>query len=252
MKDTSRSHAGFAMPAILLAFAVLSIPAKANMVQNPSFEITGPITVTTVFPSAGVADWSAGTSEALVMPNWWTSGYLFPAYSVGLAGAVPATSPDGGNWVFSDSDYYNTAITQTINGLNPGDTYNLTFYQGMAQDTEPYITIPGPVNAYWHVSLGASSQDSTMMYGDGTTLTFSNWAQQSMSFTATSSSEVLSFFAVGAGAPPLAFLDGINLEQSSVPEPATIWLAGMCVAMMLGWKPAMRRKAALAKQSLAA
>ena len=209
----------------LFALAAFTTPACAtNLVLNPSFELAT-ATITTQFLLAGVQDWTnSNIGEALVTPNWFTTMMLFP--NVGFAGPVPQTSPDGGNFVFSDGDFMNSPIQQTINGLTPGDTYNLTFYQALAEDTEPNVTFPGPVTSLWQVSLGASVQLSTMMFADGTTNTISPWKQESMTFTATNATEVLSFFAIGTGAPPLTLLDGISLVDTA-PEPATICLTGI-------------------------
>ena len=71
---------------------------------------------------------------------------------VGLAGwpAFPVSSPDGGNFILSDGNFMNSPINQTITGLNPGNTYLLTFYQALIQDVQPFpsssyfITTPGP------------------------------------------------------------------------------------------------------------
>ncbi len=194
--------------------------ASGNLVQNGGFENT-PVTITTQFLNANVANWSnSNIGEALVTPNWYTNGYLFP--NVGVAGPLPATSPAGGNFVFSDGDFMNSAITQTLTGLSPGQVYELTFWQALAEDTEPGITIPGPVTGYWRVGFGTSVQNSAFMTGDGTTNTISPWAQQTMFFTAQTATQVLSFFSVGTGDPPLVFLDGISL--AAVPEPDTLAL----------------------------
>ena len=225
----------------LLALATLASPAlAASYVLNGSFE-TATATTTSSFQTAGVADWTnSDIGEALVFPSWYTNGYLFPP-NVGLAGSFPQTSPDGGNFVFSDGDYHHSPILQTINGLTPGNSYDLSFYQALDQDTEPNVTVPGPVTAYWQVSLGTSVQNSPMMSGDGSIPTFSPWTQQTMSFTANTATEVLSFFSIGTGDPPLVMLDGVSLVDSA-PEPASIWLAGLGAAL-LGWKLIARRKA---------
>ena len=222
-----------------MVFAGWACSANASsLVANGSFEISTSST-TTQFLSAGVSNWTnSDIGEALVFPSWFTNGYLFPG--VGFAGPVPQFSPDGGNFVFSDGDYHNSAIQQTIGGLTPGNTYNLSFYQGLAQDTEANVTVPGPVSGRWQVSLGASTQFSPMMFGNGTTNTISPWAQQTMSFTATSATEVLSFLSIGTGDPPLVLLDGIHLDASA-PEPASIWLSGIGAALLAGCLIARRR-----------
>lgn len=241
MRVPSSLHPAAALRALACAAALATgaTGAWANLVQNGSFENT-PVTITTQFLSASVANWSnSDIGEALVTPNWFTSGYLFP--NVGVAGPLPATSPDGGNFVFSDGDYHNSAITQTITGLTANTQYTLTFWQALAQDTEPYVTIPGPVTGYWNVNFGGDLQSSAFMKGDGSTLTISPWAQQTMTFTAHTSTQVLSFLSVGTGDPPLVFLDGVSLT-ASVPEPGA--LAMMGVGGLLLWLRRGRRSAA--------
>ena len=214
--------------AACFALAAIS-PLRANLIQNGAFEIAT-ATTTTNFQSAGVADWTnSNIGEALVFPSWKTNGYLFP--NVSLAGNFPQTSPDGGNFVFSDSDFFTSPIQQTVNGLTVGDIYTLSFYDALDQDTEPNITIPGPTSAYWQVTFGALTQNTSMMYADGSLGTFTNWSLQTMSFKATSVSQVLSFFAVGVGDPPLAMLDGVSLEDTTAPEPAAIALAAGGLAL---------------------
>lgn len=221
----------------LLALSALANHANAGLVTNGSFESTSAV-ITSTFQLVTVTGWSdSDFGEAIVLPSWYSSGQIFPG--VGLAGAFPQSSPDGGNFVFSDSDYHNSPIVQTITGLNPGDLYQLTFYQSLIEDTELNVTVPGPISGHWQVSLGASVQTSSQMFGDGTTNTFSNWAPQTMTFTATNATELLSFLSVGSGDPPLMGLDGVNL--SAAPEPVSIWLMGLGSAM-IGWKLRVRRK----------
>ena len=231
----------------LLVFAALTSAASgASIVANGSFE-TATASTTTQFLSAGVSNWTnSDIGEALVMPSWYTNGYLFPP-NVSFAGPVPQTSPDGGNFVFSDGDYHNSAIQQTLTGLTPGDAYVLTFYQGLAQDTEPNITVPGPVTGRWLVSRGASVQLSPLRSANGSIPTISPWALQTMTFTPTTATEVLSFLSIGTGDPPLVLLDGINLVAPT-PEPASLWLTGLGAAL-LGWKLIARRKALAAQRN---
>ena len=65
---------------------------------------------------------------------------------------------------------------------------------------------------------------------------FSPWEAQTLPFTASSTSEVLSFLAVGtpSGAPPMVFLDGVDMEPS-VPEPsAGLLLVGVGAVIAVG------------------
>jgi hypothetical protein len=243
MKHLRTLRMSFAVLAIsLLPFAPVA-PAYAGLVVNGSFE-NATATITTQFLTAGVSNWSnSNIGEALVLPSWYTLG-LFP--NVGLAGPFPQYSPDGGNFVLSDGDYMNSAITQTITGLTPGANYQLSFYQGLAQDTEPNITIPGPVSGRWQVTLGSSpSQLSSMMYADGSIPTISNWKQETMAFTAQNATELLSFFAIGTGDPPMVALDGVSLDATA-PEPASFLLMGLGGAL-LGCGVFVRRRKAQAQ-----
>jgi hypothetical protein len=222
-----------------IAFAtVLSLVgglAQANVVQNGSFEQTS-ATTTSQFISVTVNNWSNSNTagEAIVLPSWFTNGYL-TVPTVTFDGPVPQTSPDGGNFVFSDGDFMNSAITQTLTGLTPSTTYQLTFWQALAQDKEPNVTVPGFVTGYWRVSLGASSLNSTLMKANGSiagpgSANISPWAQETMLFTAQNATEVLSFLSVGTGDPPLVLLDGVSV--TAVPAPGAFGLlSSACVVL---------------------
>ncbi len=230
------------VPTALLALAcVFTTQTQANLVTNGSFEITT-ATVTSTWPASAfggcpnspvsVSGWAtSNVGQAIVLPNWQPgapgTGVLFPTGlcnpgpPVGVAGPLPTSSPDGGNFVMSDGDFANAPITQTITGLTPGARYTLSFLQALVQDTQPPFTTPGPVTGYWQVSFGATTLNSTFMTADGSTLTLSPWKSETMLLTANNATEVLSFFSVGTGDPPLVLLDGVVLE--AVPEPATAW-----------------------------
>jgi hypothetical protein len=237
-----------AVVAPLFAVSLLSGTATAELITNGSFEIAT-ATITSNLAGAGLANWndSPGTSEALVFPSWYTNGYLFPP-NVSLAGLWPQFSPDGGNFVFSDGNFFPAPISQTVGGLTPGHTYNLSFYQGLDQDTEPNVTVPGPVTGQWTVTFGTDVQTAPGMSANGATGAFSPWAQENMSFVASGTSEVLSFFAIGTGDPPLLMLDGVHMldaadnPDGTAPEPAGIWLTALGGAL-LAWKATTRRRA---------
>jgi hypothetical protein len=94
------------------------------------------------------------------------------------------------------------------------------------------------VRGQWQVDFGGDVQMSALMSGNGATLTFSPWAAQSMSFTAHTATQVLSFLSVGAGDPPMVGLDGVNI--AAVPEPDAVWLLGLG-GLLLGWTLRSRR-----------
>ena len=53
---------------------------------------------------------------------------------------------------------------------------------------------------------------------------FSGWMQQTFTFTATSTTEVLSFLAVGdTPVPPFLLLDGVTVDEYT-PEPGSVYL----------------------------
>ena len=224
--------------AILLpALALAAVPAHANLVANGSFE-TVTASNTDYFYLAGVSNWSnSDIGETLVTPSF--TGILFPG--VGLAGAFPANSPDGGNFVLSDGDYHNSPIVQTISGLTPGNQYKLSFYQALAQDTEIFTT-PGPVRGQWQVNFGGDVQMSALMSGNGATLTFSPWAMQSMSFTA-HTAHASAELPVGRRRRSARWSAWTGVNIAAVPEPDAVWLLGIG-GLLLGWRLRARRAGA--------
>ena len=61
---------------------------------------------------------------------------------------------------------------------------------------------------------------------------FTGWKQEAVTFTAGSTSQLLSFLAVGTpnGEPPFSLLDGVSMQ--AVPEPGTLALVGLGVCML--------------------
>ncbi len=105
-----------------------------------------------------------------------------------------------------------------ISGLTVGAQYQVGFYWAGAQQ----YTYGGDTTEQWLVSLG-SQQLSTNVVGDGNH-GFTGWTHTYLTFTATSSSEVLAFLAAGTpnGLPPFSLLDGVTM--TAVPEPASMSL----------------------------
>ena len=166
-----------------------------------------------------------------------------PGYFTVYAG-FPALSPDGGNFIGADGDpWFHESLNQIVSGLTVGRSYKLSFYQAAAQQDGQL----GPTTEQWQVSFGNDTQFSRMVSLPEAGV--SPWERVTMTFTASSNSQLLSFLAQGTpnGAPPISFLDGVSL--TAVPEPAT-W------AMMIGGfaliGAAMRRRSAPVQAALAA
>jgi hypothetical protein len=82
--------------------------------------------------------------------------------------------------------------------------------------------------------------------GAGTPGSFSGWLPVNLTFTANSTSELLSFLAVGTPSgnlPPFALLDGVSL--TAVPEPST-WAMMLLGFGGLGYAAYRRRRTAAA------
>lgn len=140
----------------------------------------------------------------------------------------PAADPPAGNYIGDDGDaIYRAPLFQTINGLTAGDSYVLTFYQAADQQAG----FSSATTEQWQVSLGGETQDSTLMSTPGGA--FTPWNEQTMTFTATSTSELLSFLSLGgpSGVPPVALLADVSLNP--VPEPASVAFFGAVVVFFV-------------------
>ena len=203
--------------AALVAAAGFATSAMAtNLVVNGSFDAT-PHTDKVTFED-NVAGWTGGANLTfLAGPGTAADGSYLSVYA-----PFPTISPNGGNFVLADGDpNYSGAFSQTLSGLTVGHVYAVEFYQAAGQQAG----FTGITTERWSVTFGGVTQLSTLI-----TLPeagFAPWQKQSLSFTATAVSQVLTFLAVGTpgGAPPISFLDGVSV--AGVPEPAT-W--GLMVA----------------------
>lgn len=239
------------------AFTAGAAQASTNLVKNGGFELT-----------TNGTNKQLGTVTYVGTPltqltGWTTGGYNFvfngnTADTVGANGLTlwgPGSydgrdaashnglgaSPTGGNFVSSDPVYFPAPIAQTINGLVVGKSYTLTFSYALAQQ----MGFAGAnLNDYWDVSLGSTSQKTDALSIG--TAGFSGWKESTMTFKATTSSELLSFLAKSgpAGAPPFLLLDGVSLT-AAVPEPST-W------GMLLGGLGLVGFMARRRRQSVAA
>jgi hypothetical protein len=219
----------------------MAISARAdgpNLVQNGSFESNG-----------GPGELGNGITSAA---NWSTIGYSFLFTSAtsgtgvsssygpndvaiygsnGSLAGVPA-SPDGGYFVGADGNFPSPCpsctapITQTLTGLTTGQTYQVGFYWAASQQQG----FSGDTQQQWQVSLGSQTLDTPIYYLPSQD--FSGWMYQTLDFTATGTSEVLSFLAWGNNpVPPMLLLDGVTANEVT-PEPGSLSLTLTGVGVM--------------------
>ena len=247
----------------MISLAAMAFATAAHaQVTNGGFETTtGGSTGQLNFDGFSATGWSApaagnnydfifsGATAATAPPLGGATGvdgslYLWAA----------TASPNGGNFLGSDPDFSPNgpdsttggaggAVFQTVGGLTAGKTYAVTFYQAGAQQHG----FSGATTEYWQVSLGAQTKDSPVL--SNVSEGFTGWSSDTLDFTATGTSEVLSFLAEGTGGsgePPFALLDGVSLTQvTAIPEPAT-WAMMLVGFGVLGTAIRSRRKQALA------
>ncbi|GAB6139308.1 hypothetical protein JCM14076_00370 [Methylosoma difficile] len=179
-----------------------------------------------LFPS-GSADTTGVTGQHGYLELWGPNN--------GSNNGLTASSPDGGNFVANDGAYQSGPISQTINGLTVGKAYTLNFWSAAAQQ-QGYT---GDTTDIWKVDFGSDTQYSTLVnlpsHG------FSGWVLNTMNFTASSSSQLLSFLAIGtpSGVPPFALIDGVSLEETKTtptPIPGVAALFGIGLVRLVSYR----------------
>jgi len=153
---------------------------------------------------------------------------LWGSHNSGLS--TLTAPPGGGNFIAADGAYEVGAIQQTITGLTVGQEYTLSFYWGAAQQSG----FTGNTTEKWTASLGAQSFNTSTY--SLPSHSFSGWMQQSFTYTATSSSEVLSFLATGtpSGEPPFSLLADVSMQATSpspAPEPSVLQYGAFLLAI---------------------
>jgi hypothetical protein len=241
---------------ILLAVGGAGVGVHAaELVKNGDFEMTtagggqlgfntdatdwttGTTSYNFLFPS-GTADGPGVTGQFGNLQLWGPGN--------GAANGLPASSPNGGNFVGMDGAFQQGPLSQTIDGLTVGQTYAVSFDWAGAQQ----FTIDGENTEQMQVSLGSETH-STAVY-DNSSHGFSGWMSKTFDFTATSTSEVLSFLAIGTpiapSVPPFSLLDSVSME-AAVPEPSTwaMMLLGLAGLGYAGFRRGRRTSSAIAR-----
>ncbi|MBN8839872.1 MAG: PEPxxWA-CTERM sorting domain-containing protein [Sphingomonadales bacterium] len=235
-----------------LAALILPTPAFADveLIKNGSFEVNKVADGDKVLiHNAGLTDWSfdprpGSTPNSTRNYTWVASPGTADKATSGSFGVYPGfpiNSPDGGDFIFADGDTnYNGALYQTVSGLTVGQKYTLNFWQAAGQQDGK----TGPTTEMWKVMFGNDVQYSTkFLLPEGG---HADWQQQSMTFVASQTSQMLSFLAEGTpnGHPPISMLDGVSLKAAvGVPEPGTWAMMIMGFGAVAGVMRSRPRKA---------
>ncbi len=259
--------------ATTLILSVLAHAAVLPAAHAQNLAVDGTFSTTTSGGAAAAAEFGStnnGFTPTQQLLGWTTAGYNFvflpntadttgstgqynaltlwgPANSGANAANLPLSSPTGGNYVGADGAFEVSAITQTINGLITGQNVTVSFAWAGAQQS----SFTGPTSDKWTVSLGTVSASNPSQSTNVVSLPTEGatpWMNQTFTFVATSTSELLSFLATGtpAGQPPFALL--ANVSVTNVPEPAGIgiFLTGLAGLLLVaqGRRTAAPNKAA--------
>jgi hypothetical protein len=227
---------------IAAGLGVSCAPAAAQKIQNGSFSNvqSGQVSSYTLTPgTTSVPSWTygagVGSADGCMVINDAISPACDGKLGAVTAGENPGFSPNGGNFLAINVDANNNSfISQVLAGLHAGTKYNISFYQASINSE----VVPSAVE--WLVTLGGTQLNPSPVVMNPNTDSFTPWAQQTITFTATAAevaSPTLRFLAQStlASGPPIALIDGIN-----IPEPASIGLLGFGIAGLAGLR---RRRA---------
>ncbi len=208
------------------ALAQVANGTPGNLVVNGSMD----------FVNASGNPASPGGDHAAGDPNATLTGWTF--LNTGASAEYWVSfqnqpSADGGYYLgVQDLDTFGprvnvTGVTQTISGLTPGDEYSLSFWSMSNHDGHGFLQD-------WKVTFGGDTQTSLQTTPNADNFS-GTWVQSTMTFTASSASQALTFVAqyLPGSVPEMLNLDGVVLQDvsavPSVPEPAhwALLLAGL-------------------------
>jgi hypothetical protein len=201
-----------------LGLAAVSLSAQAtNLVVNGNFATLtnglGQIdnnTVATGWSSSGYNFVMTQADQAV--PGQYGGLSLWDANNGG-ASTWNGLAPNGSNFVAMDGDFDTGAVTQEITGLVLNKTYTLTFDYAFGQQT----SFDGDTVQSLTGSIGNTNFDTGNV--NVASHGFTGWTLEKVTFTANSTSELLSFLAHGnLPVPPFAMISNVSI---AVPEPAT-------------------------------
>lgn len=251
----------FAKLALLVAGVFLSAsPAAAALIVNGDFSTNGgrgQVDVNTT-----IASWTGGGREGQFGANV-PPVFLFnrtagnsstgDAFMGTISFWVDPTPTAPTEWfvALDGSEGWDGSIEQSVSGLTIGTSYTLTFNWAATQQTGYY----GPTSQYMQVTFGDTTATTPTV--QVASQSWTGWQSASMSFTASSTQQVLKFLAVGTPSlPPWMLLSSVDLTTGNpppppppgtVPEPASMaaWLLiGSCLGGCWGVRKAQARRRA--------
>jgi hypothetical protein len=191
----------------IFALLLAAGSSHANLIANGSFE------------SVSQKPGTAATYSVL-------SGWSVSRTGVEIRDALAGTAYDGLNFAELDT-YQNSWIQQSIKTIT-GQAYELSFYYS------PRTRISSASNIINVLLNGAQIGSYT-----GYTGAVSAWVKYTIDFVATATTTTVRFAAGGSSDSYGGSLDKIAVD--AVPEPATVWLYGFGVCLLVAWRRIGRR-----------
>jgi len=212
----------------------------SNAILNGDFESTSanslgpyPTAVEGQFANTNLTAWTATGYGFVFTPsgvdttgskNQWGSQLTLWGPGKGSYNGLTA-SPTGGNFLGLDGDYNKASVSQLVSGLTIGNKYEVSFYWAAAQQSG----FDGDTTEHFDVTLGPETYSTSTfnLPNHG----FSGWMYETITFTASNTSDILTFLAQGTptGQPPFVLLDGVTMDVAAVPEPSAFMLGAVAL-----------------------